>query len=68
MRVLADLQITGYVRNLPDGRVELVIEGSTTDTEEAANRVRAAMGSYIHAEMQELLPATGEFDGFGVRR
>lgn len=68
MRALAALQITGYVRNLPDGRVELVLEGAPGDTKEAAKRVRSAMAGYIRDEVQEVLPATGEFEGFGVRR
>jgi len=68
MRVLANLQITGYIRNLPDGRVELVIEGEPKDNDAAAERVRAAMAGYIHRESQETLAATGEFPDFGVRR
>jgi acylphosphatase len=68
MRILSDVPVTGYVRNLPDGRVELVVEGDTAHTAEAARRIRGAMAAYIRAESQEVGPATGEFQGFGVRR
>lgn len=66
-RVLADAGVSGYVRNLPDGRVELVIEGQPSQTEAAVERVRRALGSYIRDEAQELGRATGEFRGFGIR-
>jgi len=67
-RAVADVSVTGYVRNLADGRVELVVEGDPSQTEAAAARVRAALGSYIRDEAQEVGPATGEFRGFGIRR
>ena len=65
---LKDSAVTGYVRNLPDGRVELVIEGAPLDTDEAARRVREALGRHITRETDERSPATGEFQGFGIRR
>jgi acylphosphatase len=67
-RVLADVAVTGYVRNLADGRVELVVEGDSSAIEEGARRVREAMAGLIHTEAQETGPATGEFKGFGVQR
>jgi acylphosphatase len=67
-RVLGDLDLSGYVRNLPDGRVELVLEGEPQAIEEGARRLRDTMKSYIRSESQETSPATGEFRGFGVRR
>jgi acylphosphatase len=68
LRALKDLPISGYVRNLTDGSVELVMEGSPADADVAAERIRAAMAGYIRTETQQASPATGEFDGFGVRR
>lgn len=68
VRVLADVAVTGYVRNLVDGRVELVVEGAPAQTEEALARVRRALGSYIREEAREVAAATGEFSGFEIRR
>jgi acylphosphatase len=68
LRVLEGQPVTGYVRNLADGRVELVLEGEPSQTELAALRVREALARYIHHEDQQVTPATGEFRGLGIRR
>jgi acylphosphatase len=60
--------ITGYVTNLPDGRVELLLEGTPEDTEDAARRVREALAHCIRGESRETTAATGEFTSFGIRR
>jgi acylphosphatase len=68
VRALEGLSVTGFVRNLVDGRVELVIEAAPAAADEAAARIRSTLGSYIRAEEAETLPATGEFREFGIRR
>ncbi len=59
--------VRGYVRNLGDGRVHLVVEG----TREALDRFVAAiveeMGDYIVHKDEAVLPATHEFDLFEIR-
>jgi len=46
----------------------LVVEGDPSQTEAAVERVRGALGAQIRAEAQERGPATGEFQGFRIRR
>jgi len=65
---LRDLPVQGYVRNLPDGRVELVLEAESAVAEEATRRVRDALERYICAEEARIEAPSGEFAGFGVRR
>lgn len=62
------LLVWGFVRNLEDGRVEIVAEGARRDVEDYLAAVRRRLREYIEDESVEWSDATGEFDGFGVRR
>jgi acylphosphatase len=66
--MLADrFDVTGFVRNLPDGRVQLAVEGATAEVDKFLDAVKAEMGYYIE-DVQELeRPAVGRFHGFEVR-
>jgi len=68
VRVLRGLELSGYVRNLPDGRVELRLEGTAQVLDQAEARVRQALGGYFHESEAQTSSATGEFDGFGIRQ
>lgn len=59
--------IDGYVKNLPDGRVELVMEGSDAEIDELVQSVRHRMNGFIKTVDQVELPATGEFHQFSIR-
>jgi len=54
--------VAGYVRNLPDGRVELVMEGPDEEMEGLVQDVWQRMDDYITEVETHQLPATGEFD------
>jgi acylphosphatase len=68
VRALAGVAVSGYVRNLADGRVEMVVEGEPEAIAEALKRVRRTLSSYIRNETQTVAAATGEFNGFEIRR
>ena len=65
---LRGIELTGYVRNLPDGRVELVLEGSPEATADGVARITARMGHHIGNHREEVGPATGEFPDFRITR
>jgi acylphosphatase len=60
-------QITGFVRNLPDRRVELVVEGQPNEVSAFLGEVRERFANQIRDERSDDGPATGEFDRFEVR-
>ena len=60
-------EVSGFVRNLPDGRVELVAEGDPAEVERLVAAVAERMGGHIDAVEREAGPATAEFRSFAVR-
>lgn len=67
VRAAADLDVTGFVRNLADGRVELVAEGDKGQVGKLLARIDRQMGGHIHDRQTAEEPPTGEFQGFDVR-
>ena len=59
--------VTGFVKNLPDGRVEAVVEGEPAEIEAFIAAVEADMGSHIREKVESDAPATNTFGGFDVR-
>ena len=59
--------VTGYVRNLPDGGVEIVIEGDRDEIQHFVDDVRSRMHGYIRKVSQQSAPHQNAFRGFGVR-
>ncbi|NQT13479.1 MAG: acylphosphatase [Planctomycetes bacterium] len=65
--VAARFAVTGYVRNLPDGRVLLVAEGSSGELDRFLRAVSTAMDRYIDRFHETVGGATGEFGYFEIR-
>jgi len=59
--------VVGFVRNLPDGRVQLVAEGTPQELDRFFAAIADHLGHYVHGCEQHTSPATGEFSGFEVR-
>lgn len=66
-RIAAAHSVTGFVRNLPDGKVELVAEGSQKDVDAFVGAVQSEMDAFIDEVDVNDGEATGEFSQFGVR-
>jgi acylphosphatase len=60
-------RVSGYVRNLPDGRVEVVAEGDPHELDAFRREVRERFFGNIRDERLDVQPATGEFVGFDIR-
>ncbi len=66
-RIAKQHPITGYVQNLPDGRVKLIAEGDPDHVKQFIKHVTKTMREYISDQTTETDEATGEFDSFGLR-
>lgn len=67
--VAAGFEVVGYVRNLPDGRVELVAEGAKDELEAFRRAIRdAGLGHFIRDEQVNWSEAEGGFHGFQIVR
>ena len=62
-----DFALTGYVRNLPDGRVEIVAEGEAKEIDAFLQRLAQRMEGFVKKRLDDNSPATGEFPDFSVR-
>ena len=61
--------LTGIVRNLQDGRVELVAEGERIELEEFQQAIRdSGLGHFIRQEEARWSPSKNEFRGFEIVR
>jgi acylphosphatase len=68
-QLAAGYELTGTVRNLPDGRVELVAEGARDELEAFRQGIRdAGLGGFIRQEDAQWAEARSEFRGFEIVR
>ncbi len=66
-RIAAGLDVTGFVRNLPDGRVQVVAEGKPAELDRLLEEIAAAMQSNIVDTDMSRQQASAEFSGFVIR-
>lgn len=59
--------VSGFVRNLPDGRVEMVMEGPPQEIEEVVNELNHRLDGFIKHVDQDIQPPTGEFQHFYIK-
>ena len=65
--VATQFDVTGFVRNLPDGQVQLVVEGAPGEVGGLLDAVRVEMSPYIRDVQETIRPASGRFRVFEIR-
>jgi acylphosphatase len=66
-RIARRFRVTGYVRNLRDGRVEVVAEGTSDEIGRFVAQIEETMAGCVHDRQIEDSPATGDFGDFSIR-
>ena len=66
-RLAEDLGLRGWVKNLPDGRVELVCEGERQDLEQVLARIDGEFRGYLRQKNVSWLAFSGGLDNFEIR-
>jgi len=67
-RLARGFAVTGWVRNLADGRVRLHVEGAPGEVERFLAAVRERFDGYVEDEAIEDVPPTGQLRGFEIAR
>jgi acylphosphatase len=65
--IARDFGLTGWVKNLPDGRVEVCAEGAENDLKEFLSKIKQYFARYIIDADIDWLNHTDEFKDFGIR-
>ena len=67
--ITTGFEVTGTVRNLPEGRVELIAEGEREELDAFRQAIReSGLGGLIQREEEMFGPAAGGFRGFEIVR
>lgn len=67
--VACGFEVTGTVRNLPDGRVELLAEGGREELEAFRRAIQdSEVGRFVRQEEAQWSAAKNEFRGFEIIR
>ena len=65
-RTAEGFDVTGYVRNLPDGRVQCLVEGQKKEIDAFLEEIEQQMRGYIRRTTQQTAAPSGRWGSFGV--
>ncbi len=67
VQVAKEFEVSGWVMNLPDGRVQLEAEGRTGEVADFVAALQERMESYIRKTEQSGETRPPQFTGFSIR-
>ena len=66
-QIACGYDVTGSVRNLPDGRVELIAEGAKAEVKAFLEAIaQSELSGFIARQIETWPPAQGNLRGFGI--
>lgn len=67
LQVAKEFEVAGYVQNLPDGRVQLEVEGRPAEVVAFVSAVEERMHGYIRKTERRNAMRAPQFRGFAIR-
>lgn len=67
LQIAKEFEVTGFVGNLPDGRVQLELEGAVKEVAAFVEAVEERMRGYIRKTERMATRRAPQFTGFGIR-
>jgi acylphosphatase len=66
-RIAGRFRVTGYVQNLPDGRVLVAVEGEPDELDRFLAAIAEHLGHYVDQVTTRVEPAENAYRGFEIR-
>ena len=66
MRVANHHDLTGFVRNLPDGTVEMLAQGKSQDIDSCIDDIKESFGGYVRETKIEDTPPDPRYADFKI--
>lgn len=65
-RIANSYALSGFVRNLPDGSVEMLVQGPPDDVDDCINQIEDSFRGYIRQTKAEDTPPDPKFRDFKI--
>jgi acylphosphatase len=59
-------QLSGFVRNLPDGTVEMLAQGPARDVDDCIQDIKEYFGDYVRETKIQEIPANPKYSDFRI--
>jgi acylphosphatase len=66
LRMAQRHQLTGFVRNLPDGTVEMLTQGSAKDIDDCIQDIKEYFGDYLRDTRIQEIPTDPRYKDFRI--
>lgn len=65
-RIAGGYNVAGFVRNLPDGTVEMLAQGPADEVDRCIGEVQDSFSGYIREARIEQIPCNPRYSDFGI--